>query len=73
MEINDLKGILEGRVKLCIGLMGMRCTRMRRNGGRLCKECHTMYVRQWRKRKKRAGSGRERVIDGYDFNQERGQ
>ena len=54
-------------VKLCSGLEGNKCWRARRNKGRLCKECHREYMREFMQ--KRVGS-REKVIDGYDFNQD---
>lgn len=72
METSELRGILEGKIKMCIGLKGLRCERIRRKGGRLCKACHAAYVRDWRKKKGEAGSRCARIVDGYDFNQDSG-
>ena len=54
--------------KICTGSEGRKCSRPRRNCGRLCKECHRDYMRKLRSGVK--VSGRVREIDGYDFNQE---
>ena len=56
--------------KVCSGLGGRKCMRPRRNKGWLCVECHREYMREFMR--KRAGMGREEVIDGYNFNQEPG-
>lgn len=64
----DLRGILSGEIKICVGLKGRTCNNVRRVKGRLCKACHRLYMKQWR-----AGEGsRARVVDGYDFNQDSG-
>lgn len=63
-----LSGILAKKgLKLCSGLEGKKCFRPRRSNGRLCKECHRDAMRSLRAK---ASGKRERVVDGYDFNQE---
>ena len=55
-------------IKICGGLSGRKCWKPRRDKGRLCVECHREYMRGYMA--KQRGSGRVRVVDDYDFNQE---
>lgn len=66
--------------KQCVGLSGKKCFRGRRPKGRLCVECHRIYMKEFMARKRWSkntsktfgtseSSNRSAVVDGYDFRQ----
>ena len=69
IEIELVKSILSGKVKICPGLYGQECMKERRASGHLCRECHRVYMRAYMRKRKGAGKG-AKVVNDYDFNQD---